>query len=106
MKLRIRGNSIRLRLVKTEVERLADGQQVLETTRLGPGPEDTLTYSLGIHSDNAPVQVCWAPGNLGVTVAGELAKELADRHSQSAVKAPETAQTQPKTTTQEEVIHG
>ena len=78
MKLRIRGNSIRLRLVKTEVERLADGQQVLETTRLGPGPADKLTYSLGIHLDNAPVQVCWAPGNLGVTVAGELAKELAE----------------------------
>lgn len=44
--------------------------------------------------------------SIGAKKYMELAKELADRHSQSAVKAPETAQTQPKTTTQEEVIHG
>jgi len=44
MKLRIRGNSLRLRLVKQEVRRLAESGCVSETIEFGPG--QTLTYSL------------------------------------------------------------
>ncbi len=37
MKLRIRGDSIRLRLTRREVERVGAGDAVAETTRLGAG---------------------------------------------------------------------
>ncbi|MEO0996498.1 MAG: hypothetical protein AAFX58_03170 [Pseudomonadota bacterium] len=37
MKLRIRGDSIRLRLTRGEVERIGAGETVAETTRLGAG---------------------------------------------------------------------
>lgn len=35
MKLRLRGNSVRLRLSRSEVQAIADGQAVEESTRLG-----------------------------------------------------------------------
>ena len=44
MKLRIRGNSIRLRLTRSEVEQIGRGEAVTETTRLGAGVD--FSYSL------------------------------------------------------------
>ena len=44
MKLRIRGNSIRLRLGQSEVQRLSDGSAVEEHTQFGPSSR--LVYSI------------------------------------------------------------
>lgn len=44
MKLRIRGNSVRIRLTKSEVARLGDGLRVDERTQFGPS--SVLTYSV------------------------------------------------------------
>ncbi|MCW5835503.1 MAG: hypothetical protein KIS78_24085 [Labilithrix sp.] len=44
MKLRIRGDSIRLRLTQAEVTALAEGRSVQESTGFGPG--STLTYAI------------------------------------------------------------
>lgn len=49
MKLRIRGNSIRLRLTETEVERLAAGQRITESTLLGGGGQ--LVYGVEARED-------------------------------------------------------
>jgi hypothetical protein len=44
VKLRIRGNSIRLRLGQSEVQRLNEGQRVEEQTQFGPASK--LTYAI------------------------------------------------------------
>jgi hypothetical protein len=50
MKLRIRGNSIRLRLLKTEVAELAEKGSVSESVEFGPDNE--LRYSVRTGADN------------------------------------------------------
>jgi hypothetical protein len=46
MKLRIRGNSIRLRLLRSEVERLAAADIVSEEVRFGTGTDQALRYAI------------------------------------------------------------
>ena len=77
MKLRIRGNSIRLRLLRGEIHDLGAGVRVEETTRLGPNPEQTFTYSLASHSSQETVTTHWAQQALEVTISEALAQELA-----------------------------
>ena len=77
MKLRIRGNSIRLRLLQAEVRDLGAGSRVQETTRLGPNPEQTFTYSLASHSSQETVSTHWAQQTLEVTISKALAQDLA-----------------------------
>lgn len=58
MKLRLRGNSIRLRLTQKEVNALAQGQDVRETTALAPGH----FLEFGIHPSTADrVQISPTP---------------------------------------------
>ena len=78
MKLRIRGNSIRLRLLQAEVKALGQHEQIIETTRLGPTPEDTLTYGLGTHPTKEPVLTQWAGQSLLVTISEDLATDLVE----------------------------
>jgi hypothetical protein len=51
MKLRIKGNSIRLRLLRSEVERFAAAGQISETVEFGPGPTSFFRYTLLISPD-------------------------------------------------------
>ena len=46
MKLRIKGNSIRIRLLRSEVERFAVAGQISETVEFGPGPASFFRYTL------------------------------------------------------------
>jgi hypothetical protein len=46
MKLRIMGNSLRLRVSRSELHRLVSGNRIGETIRFAPEPEATLTYVL------------------------------------------------------------
>ena len=78
MKLRIRGNSIRLRLLRTEINDLGAGKKIEETTRLGPNPEDIFTYSLAPHPDPSPVLTHWVQQALHITLSKALAVELAE----------------------------
>ena len=50
MKLRIRGDSIRIRLKVGEVQRIAAGESIVETTHF---PGSTLTYSVQTGGDGA-----------------------------------------------------
>ena len=78
MKLRIRGNSIRLRLLKAEINALGRQEQVVETTRLGPGASNKLTYILATHTEVAIILTNWADQTLLVTVRQDVATELAE----------------------------
>jgi hypothetical protein len=46
MKLRINGNSLRLRVGRSEVERLLRQERLEESIRLAPQPDARLTYAL------------------------------------------------------------
>ena len=51
MKLRLRENSIRLRLLQTEVRLLREAGNVSERIIFGVGPTETLTYSLRVSGE-------------------------------------------------------
>ena len=62
MKLRIRENTIRLRLKRSEVEKLASGQSIVESTQF---PESVLTYRLDV-ADEGPFAASFGQGSLAV----------------------------------------
>ena len=74
MKLRIKGNSIRLRLLRNEVERFAAAGQVSETIEFGAGPSSFLRYSLVV-SPEATSQTAQFRGNeITITVPEKIAR--------------------------------
>ena len=64
MKLRICGDSIRLRLKISEVERIAAGESLVEETHL---PDSVLTYCLEV-SENGGMAATFSDGKLVVTL--------------------------------------
>lgn len=64
MKLRICGDSIRLRLKISEVNRIAAGESIVETTHL---PDSTLTYCLEV-SETGGIAATFSDGKLVVTL--------------------------------------
>ena len=74
MKLRIRGNSIRLRLKRGEVESLAAGTTLVEETKF---PGSTLSYSLGL-SDSDDMLASFDNGNIAISMPREIIPEWAD----------------------------
>ena len=73
MKLRIRGNSIRLRVTKSEVERIARGVPVEETVDLHPVP---FAYSL-VARETVNIEAIFDGGSLSVVVPAHQAEEWA-----------------------------
>lgn len=64
MKFRIRGDTIRLRLKRSEVARLAAGDSIVEETHF---PESVLTYRLDVSENNA-ISANFDNGSIAVTV--------------------------------------
>ena len=77
MKLRIRGNSLRLRLTQSEVKRLADSGQVASTIQFGSLPGDSLAYSI-VAAQVDHVYAIFSGGRLEVQVAEERIKAWAN----------------------------
>ena len=76
MKLRIRGNSIRFRLTRGEVERFADTGLVEDSLDLGNGRQ-TFSYVLESGSGGPELQASFEAGALRVVVPDEIAKQWA-----------------------------
>ena len=74
MKLRIRGNSIRLRLKRGEVESLAAGNKLVEETEF---PGTAFSYSLEL-SDNEDMVASFDAGRIEVSMPREIIPEWAD----------------------------
>jgi len=75
MKLRIKGNSLRLRLTRTEVQRLIEHRGVEETTAFA----DAVRFSYAVRMD-APAQTVsaeYAAGRITVTVPEQQARQWA-----------------------------
>jgi uncharacterized protein DUF7009 len=57
MKLRIKGNSLRLRVSRSELARFLDGERIEETIHFNRAPEGRLIYALESSPQVAPVRV-------------------------------------------------
>jgi len=66
MKMRIKGNSLRLRVTRSELARLEAGECLVELTRLGPSPDNVLSYSLKSDESAAEVTLNYQPGRIEV----------------------------------------
>jgi len=74
MKLRIRGNSLRLRLKRGEVESLAAGNKLIEKTEF---PGTVFSYSLEL-SDNEDMAASFDNGRIEISMPREIIPEWAD----------------------------
>ena len=67
MKIRIQGNSLRLRLTQSEVQQLAGLGKVEAVIRFGASPAQQLVYSLELNSE-AEMSAAYADGHIRVFV--------------------------------------
>ena len=75
MKLRIRGNSIRLRLTQSEVEKCGRGEQVEETIEFGSFPNEKLIYALVSSEKIKKIGARYDSGKIAVIVSQTEANE-------------------------------
>ncbi len=68
MKLRIKGNSLRLRLTRSEVAQLATDDFVTETIQFGVGDDAELEYAVQSQSNAEEITVRFNPGRIAVIV--------------------------------------
>jgi len=87
MKIRMTGNSVRLRVSRSELAHfLADGR-IQETIRFGAAPEASFTYALETSAPgSAAATVRYAPCNLAVVLAPEQVR-LWREESQTGIYA-------------------
>ncbi|HEY4046880.1 MAG TPA: hypothetical protein VGM27_08440 [Acidobacteriaceae bacterium] len=71
MKLRIQGNSLRLRVARSELARLTNGERVEEMIHFAPEPSAALRYVLASSSETDSVNVSYLPGEILVIVGSE-----------------------------------
>src|SRR5579871_3655197 len=71
MKLRIKGNSIRLRIARSELERLLRRERIVEELYLAPGSEGVFRYVLAVAEQVDAVSVTYQDGLLNVRVSPE-----------------------------------
>lgn len=76
MKLRIRGNSIRLRLTKTEVANLAEQIAVEEITDFGNG--QSLVYAIVPDEKVSSVTADFQNGRIEILIPSQIAKNWAE----------------------------
>lgn len=73
MKLRIKGNSIRLRLLRSEVKRLEAAGTITEETRFGIRTDQTLKYSIVVTDGVDDVSVEYSDNQILVMLPETLA---------------------------------
>jgi hypothetical protein len=73
MKLRIKGNSLRLRVSRSEVARLLTGERVEETIHFAPQETAKLTYALEQQSSGVAPTVQYTDGNVTVRIPADQA---------------------------------
>jgi hypothetical protein len=81
MKLRIRGNSLRLRLTQSEVRRVAAGERVAEKVVFGFAPEQSLVYAIEKSSEMLMMRASFDGREILVTVPQRLTEEWASNEN-------------------------
>ena len=74
MKLRIRGNSLRLRLLRGEVEQFGRAGRVSETIRFGASPAAQLTYVLEFDRQAQNITAHFADNQITVKIPDAVAR--------------------------------
>jgi hypothetical protein len=85
MKLRLKGDSVRLRLGPGEVDQLVRAGTVVDQTRFGP--DQALGYALAMDPDGIDVTVAFARGQIRVTVPFATARHWAASADQVEISA-------------------
>lgn len=75
MKLRVQGNSLRLRLTRSEVARLVEHGTVEEAASFSSG--GSLSYRVQSHADTKPVQADFTSGAITVRIPTETVRAWA-----------------------------
>lgn len=71
LKLRIQGESMRVRVSRSELAKLLAGERVEQTIHFAAEAEASLTYALASVRQNTPVRVAYEPGLLTVFLSEE-----------------------------------
>ena len=74
MKLRINGNSLRLRVSRSELTRFLSSNRIEDTIHFGPAPEAKLTYALESTATNSATIVRYSPQELTVRISEDQAR--------------------------------
>jgi len=74
MKLRIKGNSLRLRVSRSELARFLDGERVEETIHFTQAPEARLTYALETAVQPEPIRVQYGSRIVKVVLSEDQAR--------------------------------
>ncbi len=78
MKIRIKGNSLRFRLLRGEVSRFGEIGRVAETIQFGASPLEKLIYSLETNSDAQTIEARFADNEITVTIPEATARNWVD----------------------------
>ncbi|ADW71200.1 DUF7009 family protein [Granulicella tundricola] len=78
MKLRMKENSIRLRLVRSELVRLQSGESIHEIVRFGLEPSQALHYALSVAAQPEPVSVAFQSSQISVTLSPDQLRSWAE----------------------------
>ena len=78
MKLRLRENSIRLRLLQTEVMQLREIGNVSERIIFGFNPTDTLTYALRVSGETEKIYAQMIDNQIEIFLPIKMAQNWAD----------------------------
>ena len=74
MKLRIKGNSLRLRVSRSELAQFQAGSRIEETIRFTAAPEATFTYALESALRSSPVNVRYGSREVTVILSQDRAR--------------------------------
>lgn len=81
MKLRIKGNSIRLRLTQTDVSKFITDGKLVETVEFGNDSETKFSYELLVSETAENVRAAFNNGTISVLVPKNTAKDWANGES-------------------------
>jgi hypothetical protein len=77
MKLRIKGSSVRLRVLRPEVSRLIETGSIEEKVYFTPSDQSAFTYALKLESGLSKVQVRYERAKITVVLPAEMASHWA-----------------------------
>jgi hypothetical protein len=74
MKVRIKGDSLRLRLSRSEVSRVLSGDRLEETIHFGPEPNASFTYALQQESSERRSTIQYSGNEVTITIPASRAQ--------------------------------
>ncbi len=77
MKLRIQGNSLRLRVTPSEMSRLLENRRIEETIYFAPLENARLTYAIEHSRGDSSIALRWAPQEVVVVIPSDMARSWA-----------------------------